>query len=117
MIHSLWCLAVSLGWKPEPGGVTYVWRTLERISTRPTDREEIDKGTEVEEDEGAEGSNGLCSTIPAPSLLALPSRPSARYGLVGYGSGSGFRTRVLEGIVAAVQDVAVQVAEIGRAHV
>ena len=58
-------------------------RTLERISTWPTDRDEMEDGEEEDEEEGAEGSNGLCRTMPAPSLLALPSRPRARYGLVG----------------------------------
>lgn len=53
-------------------------RTLESISTWPTEREEMEEDADEEDEDGAEGSKGLWRTMPAPSLLALPSRPRAR---------------------------------------
>ena len=58
--HSRWCSAVSRGWNPSPGGVTYVCLTLERTWVEPS---------------------GQCLIIPAPNLLAEPSSPRAIYGL------------------------------------
>ena len=58
-IHCLWCLAVSCGKKPSPGGVMYVCLTFDKTVVDPS---------------------GSCLMIPAPSLLAEPSRPSAIYG-------------------------------------
>ena len=58
-IHCLWCLAVSCGRKPSPGGVMYVCLTLDKTMVDPS---------------------VSCLMIPAPSLLAEPSRPSAMYG-------------------------------------
>lgn len=58
-IQSRWCCAVSRGRNPSPGGVMYVCLTLERTAVDPS---------------------GECLIIPAPSLLADPSRPSAKYG-------------------------------------
>ena len=57
MTHDRWCLAVSLGRKPSPGGEMKVWRMLERIF--------------------AGFPWGGCEIMPMPSLLALPSRPIA----------------------------------------
>ncbi len=50
-----WCLAVSLGRKPSPGGEMKVWRMLERGMAGPL--------------------LGGWRIRPTPSLLAEPSRP------------------------------------------
>ena len=50
-----WCLAVSFGRKPEPGGEMKVWRMLERGMAGPP--------------------LGGWRIRPMPSLLAEPSRP------------------------------------------
>lgn len=55
-----WCVAVSRGRKPSPGGVIYVCRTFDRTVVDPS---------------------GECLMMPAPSLLAEPSSPKAIYAL------------------------------------
>ena len=55
MTQERWCLAVSLGRKPSPGGETKVWRMLERGMAGPP--------------------VGGWRISPTPSLLAEPSRP------------------------------------------
>ena len=63
MNHDRWCLAVSLGRKPSPGGALNVWRTLERTCA------------------GFPGAGWQMT--PIPSLLALPSRPMAIISRIG----------------------------------